>query len=703
MNTKRIRLFLAVAVLASVVVTGSGEAATPVVIKALSNRADLISGGNALVEVRLPASAKPSSVRLDVNGRNVTASFARRSNGRFMGLLSGLRNGSNVLTARLRDGRGARIKITNHPIGGPVVAGPQVQPWTCAPGAKDKQCNRPATYAYSYMPTGGGALQPYNRSSPPNDVAQTTTDNGATVPYIVREEVGVIDRDEYRIALLYDPAKPWSPWSPQRGYNHKLVITHGASCDNAYEMGTAPDVLNTTALSRGFVVMSHALDNAGHNCNLVTEGESLIMTKEHVIETYGELRYTIGSGCSGGSLVQQHLANAYPGLYQAITPACSFTDGWSSGIQYEDYHLLRDYFEHPENWGPGVVWPLTAQGAVNGHPNAANPLSFTTAIPDKGYPKRTCQGVPEARQYDPATNPKGVRCTFQDYMVNVFGRRRSDGFAGRPWDNTGVMYGLRPLQAGKLSKEQFIDVNAKIGGRDIDHNATAKRSVADPFALRALYRSGAINSGNKLDEVAIIDLRGPDPGAFHDVYRTYTMRARLVREHGHADNQILWRGFVPIQGDAGFTDESILAVDAWLAKVETDRSSLPLAEKILKNRPATVTDRCTNGGGEPMSPDTCDTIVESYTSPRIEAGMPFTDDVMKCALKPLRRADLYPLQFSDAQWKQLVAVFPTGVCDYNKPGIGQQDTVAWQTYQDAAGRVVYGGRPLGRPPVSRPL
>ena len=36
-----------------------------------------------------------------------------------------------------------------------------------------------------------------------------------------------------------------------------------------------------------------------------------------------------------------------------------------------------------------------------------------------------------------------------------------------------------------------------------------------------------------MNGVAIIDLRGPDPGAFHDAYRSWAIRARLEREHGH--------------------------------------------------------------------------------------------------------------------------------------------------------------------------
>ena len=189
---------------------------------------------------------------------------------------------------------------------------------------------------FHYMPEGGTALQPYDPANPPSDVANTTTDQGKTVPFIVRQERGALDRDEFRIAVLFQPGKPWQPWAPQPGYNNKLVTFHGASCDTAYEQADAPDVLNVEALGRGFATMSHALNNAGHNCNIATQAEAMIMAKERVVERYGPIRYTIGSGCSGGALAQQQVANAYPGVYQGITPACSFTDAWSSAMQYVD-------------------------------------------------------------------------------------------------------------------------------------------------------------------------------------------------------------------------------------------------------------------------------------------------------------------------------------------------------------------------------
>src|SRR5712671_7486858 len=65
-------------------------------IRTLSNRADLISGGDALVEVRVPKSVAPQQVTLSLNGRNVTSAFRADSTGRVLrGVLTGLVQGRN--------------------------------------------------------------------------------------------------------------------------------------------------------------------------------------------------------------------------------------------------------------------------------------------------------------------------------------------------------------------------------------------------------------------------------------------------------------------------------------------------------------------------------------------------------------------------------------------------------------------------------
>jgi hypothetical protein len=447
--------------------------------------------------------------------------------------------------------------------------------------------------------------------------------------------------------------------------------------------------------------MSHALNNAGHNCNIATQAESMIMTKERVVEQFGEIRWTIGSGCSGGALVQQQVANAYPGFYQGITPACSFTDAWSSAMQYVNYQLLRRYYENPGEWG--TPWTPTQMAAVEGHVAPINAVTFTSVIPSSGEPTRSCPGVPDEQVYDENTNPKGVRCTLHDYMRNIFGLRKQDGFAGRPVGNIGLQYGLKPLLSGEITPDQFVDLNEKVGSFTIDYDHTPERMDADAQALRNAYRSGAVNQATHMNRVAIIDMRGPDPGAFHDVYRTYTMRARLDRNFGTHANQILWRGQVPILGDPNFTDEGILAMDGWLQAVDRDRRRMPLAKKIIEDKPESLTDRCTDGNGNDIEASACDATVVAYSDPQLQAGMPETNDTTRCELKPLDRNGYEGVAFSDAQWERLQKVFPAGVCDFSKPGVGRTPTIPWLTYQDARGRVVYGGRPLGKPPRSRPF
>ena len=281
-------------------------------------------------------------------------------------------------------------------------------------------------------------------------------------------------------------------------------------------------------------------------------------------------------------------------------------------------------------------------------------------IANSGDPSRPCPGVPDEDVYDPASNPDGVKCTLQDYMVNVFGRR-PDGFANRPIGNTGIQYGLEGLQRGLISPAQFVDLNTKVGGLDYDGEATPDRVPPDLTGLDRAYRTGAVNSANNLDQVAIIDLRGPDPGAFHDVYRTYAMRARLLRNFGTAANQVLWRGQVPAasatppsptrrsspstRGSPGWS-----ATAATSALAQQDHREPPCHGHRPLHRTASATS---------VPPAVCDQTVAAYGTPRMAAGGPLADDTLQCQLKPLDRSD-YDVAFTDEQWAKLQATFPTG-------------------------------------------
>lgn len=695
-------------------------------ITVLSSRADLVVGDEALLEIAVPSDEDPNYVKVSVGSQDESSAFSVQPGHKLLGLVTGLQDGTNTVTALPSDGPGAEIVLTDHPQGGPLFAGPQVQPWTCEAGATDSQCDKAPTYEYLYRSTNPAktALEPYDPMNPPNDVASTTA-NGVTVPFIVRVETGYQDRDQYSIAVLYNPAEPWSATSPQPQFAHKMLITHGFGCGAAYESATAPSTTEGSgsvstgamwALANGWSVMSTALDNNSHNCDVVTQAESLLMAKERVIDRYGTLRYTVGIGCSGGSLTQQWVANAYPGIYQGLLPTCSFPDTWTSASQIFDYHMLDHYFADKEEWGAGISWTLSQEAAVEGTPTTTNAHVSDAAFFNAIEPGTPCPGTTEEDRYNPITNPGGVRCSIADLAINVFGARTESewgpeekaighGFAGIPISNVGVQYGLSALQEGKITPSEFIDLNAKIGGLDPETlTPIPSRLKANQVALRNAYRSGMINETNNLGQVAIIDCRGPNPEEAHDAYRAFAVRARLKRENGTFANQLIWEGPLFFTAASDCQPQALVAMDGWLSQVEMDKRKLSLPKKIIKDRPSELGDRCYNSSGEVVDQHgLCPaSVLELYGTPRTVAGEAITTDDNECRLKPLR-PNHYPTKFTTEQWAQMESVFPTGVCNYSRPGVDQKPTIPWLSYQTSSGQLITGGEPMGPEPVSKAI
>ena len=720
-------------------VTGSPAAEGPV-IRVLSNRADLISGGDALVEVVVPqnsasvmskAASLGSLLDVRLNGTAVTKAFdvvdglvAGAPAQRLLGKVEGLKLGKNVLTAQLPDGSASRITITNHPITGPVFGGKQVTPWLCTTEESglgeplDAKCSGATIYEYHYRSTDplASGLQPYDPANPPSDVATTTTDQGVTVPYIVRNERGTIDRGIYDIALLYDPSKPWTPTDPQSGWNGKVVYPFGGSC-GPFHVQTANSgaVLDEAALSRGFAVATSGLNVLGNNCNEAVSAEALMMVKEHLAETYGPIRYTIGNGCSGGSIQQINIASAYPGLLDGIQPSCTFTDVVTTAIEVLECRGLLHYFNEvsPHLWGvlqqralvAGHMSPSLCHTWINvysfdrlgGDPTwgCTQPVLTSVNLPYIGPVAFPGRSEPEW-VYDPETNPEGVRCTIQDYSVATFGRR-PDGFARRPGDNVGVQYGLQALESGSILPEQFVDLNEKIGGLDIDLDHTTERLPADTGATAAAYQAGRVSSGKALAVTPIIDIRGHNNNEIHADFYSYTLRERLLKANGSLGNYAMFISPAPLVPLPQVSEEAFLLMDEWLANIEKDTSNKPRAVKVAENRPAGAVDSCWVGLQKVTDWTVCQTAFPHFTSPRVNAGGPLSNDILQCQKKPLRRED-YSVAFSDAQWARLEATFATGVCDWTKPGVGQREGIRWATFEHAPG-----GTPLGPAPSSAPV
>jgi hypothetical protein len=713
-----LRLLLASAVLAGSAVTGIGAggvapaaAQEPLRLDVLSARADLVTAGDALVEVVLPPGASPSGLQVQAGQRDVTAAFSDRG-GRLVGLVEGLPDGPSTLTAQLADGRGARLDVVNHPKGGPVFSGPQVQPWFCTTQASglgtelDSQCNAPTLVRYVYRSTNPArtGFQPYDPQNPPSDVATTTTDEGKTVPYIVRNERGTLNRSVYDVALLWDPSKPSQE---QDAWNRKLGFTFGGGCaPNHRQTNNSGAVLDRLYLDRGFAVATSGLNVFGNNCNPVVSAETMMMVKERLVERYGQIRYTIGTGCSGGSIQQLVITSAYPGLLDGIQPACTYPDSITTGTEVLDCSLLLAYMDTAASFPPGSPQRAAVFGQESEGPCRSwrEVFGFDRAVAD---PTIGCDGLvlgpaqPAYRRpayvYHPTDNPTGTRCTIQDYAKAVVGTL-PDGKAPTLHDNTGVQYGLKALQSRQITPAQFLDLNARVGGYDIDMRRQAGRSTGDVGAIRTLYRSGLVNDGRQLANVPIIDLRGHDNAEIHTDYNSYVLRERLQRANGTSANHVIFTADTPLVVPPSVAQEALVLMDQWLAAIEGDTSGDPLSAKVLRNRPATAVDSCYIGGSKITDQDRCRVAFPYYSAPRIAAGGPFTNDNLKCQLRPIDPAE-YGGTLSPADLELLAATFPDGVCDFKRPGIEQQPAAGgWYSYADGPG-----GRPLGAEPASTPV
>jgi len=752
-------------------------------IVVLSNRADLISGGDALVQINLPPFVDPvRGVKVFLNGALINNMFGVRSDGRYLGLVTGLNNGDNLLTARTTQGS-AEITITNHPIGGPVFSGPQVQPWVCATPtpvaesgntpasnasglttfALDAQCNIAHEYKLFYRTTTPGCssalpdpsppaspptnncFKPYTLGSAPADLAMTTTTTGLTVPYVVRVERGTINRGIYDIAVLFDTTQtqPWTAVAPQAQWNGRVVYTFGASTGQPrLQFRSEQNWADDSALSRGFMVVDNSLTDSLFNSNRIVVAETLMMMKEYIVDHYGEIKYTLGNGCSGGSIQQNTAASTFPGLLDGIQPSCDFPDSITTGLEVNDCVLLVNFYAGPE-WG-ALMAGLTQnqiiakKTAINGHLDQLgcqswnNSFGFnnkpgnyvptlvvdqtTGAIAPVGAPRNNCR-LPAALVYDPVTNPNGTRCGDPDLSIAIWGSTTGippgSMRARQTLDNVGIQYGLNALLAGKITAEEFVTLNEKIGGTDADSNASKARSTADLPALDIAYRSGILSSGENLGKLPIIDSRGWDEQGIHYIWRTFSERARIdAANGGDHGNQVIWRygtGLLPATAAqvTAVTLESFLTMDDWLSNLLTSApkatlNSVRTQAQVIAAKPSEAFDLCYLTGDvnfttpvTDMAKCDADPRLPKHSSPRQVAGGPLTENILKCQLKPLDASDYLPATFTAAQLARLYAAFPDGVCDWSKPGVGQQAAVSPLTFENGPG-----GEPLGPAPQS---
>jgi hypothetical protein len=678
---------LAIAVVPAFVAINSVRAADGLQLRVLSSRPDMVSGGDALVRVDLPAGVAAQDVKLTVNGTDATAKLKADASGRALtGLVTGLAIGSNVLAATGSNKASAKLTVVNHPITGPVFSGPQEQPFVCMTdkftllgGAKlgpalDANCSIATRIDYVYRSKDGKVKPLTDPKTAPAD-AEMVTLQGRTVPFVVRIETGTINRGIYEIAMLND------------GWNGRLIYTFGGGCEPGwYQQGDSTGgVDDDVQLRMGYAVASNSLNVLGNDCGSVVSAESMAMTKEHFIEAYGVPAFTIGWGTSGGSTQQHEIAENYPGLLDGLMTGRSFADGpFASSTSSGEGRLFERYFDKvaAQKYTDDQIIAVTGFPVVNTMHNLsrvrAPRFNATESCPD---------GLAADLKYDPVKNPKGARCDMWDHGVNVWGRDPKTGFARRPLDNVGIQYGLGALNAGKITAAQFLDINEKIGGFDIDGNMVAERMVADPIAVRAAYRTGRLNQAQGgMGLVPIIDYRtyydDLPGGDVHMRFQQFTTDARLLKSTGTTDNRVMLtqdRRYGAFDTKSPDLRQAIVHMDQWLTALSKDTSSDRPIAKIRRAKPADLVDACWTKDATPQKivekqqymAGRCNDIYPSHSFPRAVAGAPITNDVIKCQLRPITASD-YKLAFTADEMTRLKKVFAGGVCDWSKPGVDQQ-------------------------------
>lgn len=699
-------------------------------VRVISSRPDSVSGGDALVQVDAQSKSR-WEIRLD--GRDVSLSFRESErSGKITSLLDGLGDGKNMIEV-IVDGRvTSRAQLINHPPSGPIFSGSRQYPFVCETEANglgpalNANCAAESVVEYYYKSTEPSKLspreqliaqydaifsstsvilapgfKPYDPARPPADVAWTVMTDGRTVKYIVRRERGVINRAVYEIQFLHDPEQPLpTPWSGfSEGWNGRLVYTFGGGCGAGYHQGLLRNFGVTEfepILAQGYALATSSLNILENTCNEQVSAETASMVKEHFIEQYGEPVYTIGAGGSGGAVSVYLIAQNHPGILDGIIAYQSAPDILTTVLPaFSDCGLLDHALKESTR-----AWTEAQRASISGYATWQVCMKLAPYAAQWIDPKNCHVAVPRALIYDAVSNPKGARCTFYDNAVNVFGRNSKTGFANRTLDNVGVQYGLVAFNAGKIDAEQFVELNERAGGYDHDGVRIPTRTAADPQALRVAYEHGVVLTGKSLDRIPIIDWieYADDLADFHTRDRAFMTRARLIAARGDANNQTILVTprpvFKPLTMKTSHVPGVGLhvlvpAMDRWLDKIGPDYTNVPRSLKMVASRPVEATDGCVAIDGERIiEPATydgagrCNQLYPSYGNPRVAAGGPASADILKCALKPLDPSD-YLSPLTADQLERLKIVFPSGVCDYSKPGIGKPTSSRlWHTGSD---------------------
>ena len=489
------------------------------------------------------------------------------------------------------------------------------------------------------------------------------------------------------------------------------------------------------ALKKGYAVAYSSGNQTSNHYNLWLAEEMVLRVKNQFIALYGEPEYTVGIGGSGGAIQQFAIAQNHPGLLDGAIALYSYPDMLSQTTYAYDCDLLEYHFDVGDDanskWD---TWEnrIPVEG-LNAKTGAENKLShyYTLARIVNGVWPPWSNGLSECvngwrgliqltnnphfvhffDRFDEAIVEK-VHWTHWEDLKHIYGKPLN-GYANSVWDNVGVQYGLGALLEQKITVDEFLKLNAHVGGwKDYEayrqenywkviagvslfelspwshhnmHHGTveqpARRTAASEEAIRAAFLSGHIFLG-KID-IPVIDLRHylEDELDMHHLSASFSTRERMIKTMGHADNQVIWVTHKPHMP----VNDAYDALDAWI-KAQKKHPQ----KDVVASRPADVTDQCWEPEGTVIASGAgvwdgdwnqrpagaCMERYPGFKNSRWVAGDNVSGDTFKCQLQSVERAiesGVYGSVDMSGHLDVLQRIFPDGVCDYSLRGVGMPD------------------------------
>ena len=208
-----------------------------------------------------------------------------------------------------------------------------------------KDCLHPTQAWYLYNRQGTRHFYPIDEAN--GDIAQISI-NGQSIDFIIRVEMGTINRFIYTLAALKGPNDTLD--TPDGEYwNRHLIYQFRGGVGIGYRQGrTAPDAIperRFEQLKLGYAVAYSTANQTSNHYDIWLAEDTALRVKRQFSALYGRPVATIGVGGSGGAIQQYLIGQNGSDLLDGALALYAYPDMLSQTLYAFDCELLEYYFD----------------------------------------------------------------------------------------------------------------------------------------------------------------------------------------------------------------------------------------------------------------------------------------------------------------------------------------------------------------------